>query len=88
MSAVTPLTKSARHQRIIEIVTTHPVRSQTELADLLVAGALGEGGHGAHPERSRSQVRTAFCACRRFSASSQTTDCGPSMTRSEISLPR
>ena len=39
MSAMTPVTKSARHQRIIEIVTTHPVRSQTELADLL-------GDHG------------------------------------------
>ncbi|WP_374192853.1 arginine repressor [Nocardioides sp. SYSU D00065] len=32
---MTPLTKSARHQRIIDIVTAHPVRSQTELADLL-----------------------------------------------------
>lgn len=39
MTAVTPLTKSARHQRIIDIVTAHPVRSQTELADLL-------GDHG------------------------------------------
>jgi len=39
MSAITPLTKSARHQRIIDIVTAHPVRSQTELADLL-------GDHG------------------------------------------
>ena len=39
MSAVSPLTKSARHQRIIDIVTSHPVRSQTELADLL-------GDHG------------------------------------------
>ena len=29
MSAMTPLTKGARHQRIVEIVTTHPVRSQT-----------------------------------------------------------
>jgi transcriptional regulator of arginine metabolism len=35
----TPLTKSARHQRIIDLVTAHPVRSQTELADLL--GDLG-----------------------------------------------
>ncbi len=35
MSALTPLTKGARHQRIVDIVTTHPVRSQTELADLL-----------------------------------------------------
>ncbi|HLY96226.1 MAG TPA: hypothetical protein VKO66_03355 [Sideroxyarcus sp.] len=34
---MTPLTKSARHQRIVEIVTAHPVRSQTELADLLAA---------------------------------------------------
>jgi transcriptional regulator of arginine metabolism len=39
MTAMTPLTKSARHQRIIDIVTAHPVRSQTELADLL-------GDHG------------------------------------------
>jgi transcriptional regulator of arginine metabolism len=35
MSAVSPLTKGARHQRIVDIVTAHPVRSQTELADLL-----------------------------------------------------
>jgi transcriptional regulator of arginine metabolism len=41
MSGMTPLTKGARHQRIVEIVTTHPVRSQTELADLL-------GDHGVH----------------------------------------
>jgi len=39
MTAVSPLTKSARHQRIIDLVTSHPVRSQTELADLL-------GDHG------------------------------------------
>ena len=39
MTAMTPLTKSARHQRIIDIVTAHPVRSQTELAELL-------GDHG------------------------------------------
>jgi transcriptional regulator of arginine metabolism len=41
MTALTPLTKGARHQRIVEIVTTHRVRSQTELADLL-------GDHGVH----------------------------------------
>lgn len=35
MNAIAPVTKGARHARIIEIVTTHPVRSQTELADLL-----------------------------------------------------
>ena len=40
MSAMTPLTKSARHQRIIDIVTTHPVRSQTELAELLVSAGV------------------------------------------------
>ena len=39
MTALTPLTKGARHQRIVEIVTSHPVRSQTELDDLL--GVLG-----------------------------------------------
>ena len=35
-----------------------------------------------------SQVSSAFCACRRLPASSQTTDCGPSMTSEVTSLPR
>lgn len=39
MNAVSPLTKSARHQHIIDLVTHHAVRSQTELAQLL-------GDHG------------------------------------------
>ena len=30
-----PLTKNARHQRIVDLVTQHEVHSQTELADLL-----------------------------------------------------
>ena len=30
----------------------------------------------------------AFCACMRFSASSHTTDCGPSMTSASTSSPR
>jgi hypothetical protein len=59
-----------------------------DVDDPLVAGALGQRGHGRHDDFSRSQVSTAFWACRRFSASSQTTECGPSMTSSEISLPR
>ena len=36
----------------------------------------------------RHQARIAFCACRRFSASSQTTDWGPSMTAAATSRPR
>ncbi len=39
MSMVPP-TKSARHQRIIELVTHHEVHSQTELADLLAGEGL------------------------------------------------
>ena len=35
-----------------------------------------------------AQTSTAFCACRRFSASSNTTDCGPSSTASVTSSPR
>ena len=35
-----PATKSARHQRIIELVTHHEVHSQTELADLLATEGL------------------------------------------------
>src|SRR5699024_3437596 len=37
---------------------------------------------------SSSQVSRAFWACRRFSASSQTTEAGPSMTSAATSLPR
>jgi len=35
-----------------------------------------------------SQTMSAFCACRRFSASSQMTDCGPSRTSALTSYPR
>jgi transcriptional regulator of arginine metabolism len=41
MSTTTrPTTKNARHQRIVEIVTTHEVRSQGELAELLAESGL------------------------------------------------
>lgn len=33
----TPLTKSARHARIVEVLSGHEVHSQTELAELLAA---------------------------------------------------
>lgn len=39
-TALRPTTKSARHQRIVEIVTTHEVRSQVELAELLAESGL------------------------------------------------
>lgn len=35
-----PTTKNARHQRIVEIVTQHEVRSQSDLADLLAESGL------------------------------------------------
>jgi transcriptional regulator of arginine metabolism len=38
-ASLRPATKNARHQRIVELVTHHEVRSQGELAHL-----LGEGG--------------------------------------------
>jgi transcriptional regulator of arginine metabolism len=38
--AIRPTTKNARHQRIVEIVTQHEVRSQSELADLLAESGL------------------------------------------------
>ena len=61
-----------------------------EVDDLLVPGALGRGPQGGlrSSRCSRSQVMIAFWACRRFSASSQTTLCGPSSTSASISLPR
>jgi transcriptional regulator of arginine metabolism len=39
-NALRPTTKNARHQRIVQLVTTREVRSQTELADLLAASGL------------------------------------------------
>ncbi len=38
--SMVPATKSARHQRIIDLVTQHEVHSQTELADLLAGEGL------------------------------------------------
>ena len=39
-AALRPTTKNARHQRIVELVSTQEVRSQTELADLLADSGL------------------------------------------------
>lgn len=39
-SAVRPATKSARHQHIVDLVTHHEIRSQTELADRLAEGGV------------------------------------------------
>jgi transcriptional regulator of arginine metabolism len=39
-SALRPATKSARHQQIVDLVTHHEIRSQTELADLLAEGGV------------------------------------------------
>ena len=42
----------------------------------------------ASPSAPKHHARMPFCACRRFSASSNTTDCGPSITSSVTSSPR
>ncbi len=47
-----PVTKNARHQRIIELVTHHEIHSQTELADLLA----GEGVRVTQATLSRDLV--------------------------------
>ena len=62
-----------------------PVRLDLEGLNEVVA-ATGPGD----PVRthSRHQARMPFCACRRFSASSNTTERGPSMTPSVTSSPR
>ena len=39
-TALRPTTKNARHQRIVELVTQHEVRSQGELADLLAESGV------------------------------------------------
>ncbi|MEI5674112.1 MULTISPECIES: arginine repressor [unclassified Nocardioides] len=39
-SALRPATKGARHQQIVDLVTHHEIRSQTELADLLAENGV------------------------------------------------
>ena len=51
-SALSPVTKNARHQRIIDLVTHHDVRSQTELAELLAT----RGVHVTQATLSRDLV--------------------------------
>ena len=53
-------------------------------------GHFGSGLRPAvsHRDRSSSHTSSAFCACSRFSASSHTALCGPSITSSVISCPR
>jgi transcriptional regulator of arginine metabolism len=43
MTVVLPTTKTARQQRIVELLGRQPVRSQTELADLLASAGLVVG---------------------------------------------
>lgn len=50
--AAVPPTKSARQQRIVELLTRHPVRSQPELAELLAR----EGLHVTQATLSRDLV--------------------------------
>ena len=58
---------------------------QNDIVDDGGRGGALRNGHGSAP---RHQASTPFCACRRFSASSQTADCGPSITSSVTSSPR
>ncbi len=58
---------------------------QHDVVDDLGRGRTLARAHGSTP---RHQASTPFCACRRFSASSHTADCGPSMTSSVTSSPR
>ena len=53
-TALRPTTKNARHQRIVELVTHHEVRSQTELADL-----LAEQRRARHPGHAVARPRRA-----------------------------
>ena len=52
------------------------------------AGSTSPQGGGEGPDHPKHHFNIAFCAWRRFSASSQTTDCGPSITSSVTSSPR
>ena len=84
-----------RQDRIERRAQPHQPAAQGEGVDLegLNEIVVGESREGIRtelgtPTASRHQVRMPFCACRRFSASSHTTDCGPSITPAVTSSPR
>src|SRR5699024_10326163 len=61
-----------------------PDRGRTQdLNDQILARNFRSWNHA----RSKRHVKSAFCACLRFSASSQTREEGPSMTSAVISFP-
>ena len=69
----------------------HHAPAQAQRFDLegqqhVFGDAMRAGTGGCH--HVRHQRRMPFWPCSRFSASSQTTDCGPSMTSAETSSPR
>ena len=72
---------------------TPPVACPNRMGGVAKA-ASPSGYHTTVPLREHylaapsTQASTPFCACSRFSASSNTTDCGPSITSSETSSPR
>ena len=89
----------ARQDLVEQRAQPHEPAAQARGVDLegldeVVGTRLGIVGTstGAAPDadrsRTRHQVRMPFCACSRFSASSHTTDCGPSMTPAVTSSPR
>ncbi len=71
-----PLTKNARHQLIIELVTHHEVHSQGELADLLAA----EGVHVTQATLSRDLVELDAVKVRALTAPSSTPCPGRAVT--------
>ena len=66
-------------------------RRDREGQDQVVVAKVGDRAFEtarSHARAPRHQARMPFWACRRFSASSKTTDCGPSITSSVTSSPR
>ena len=76
--------RAARPARAASVTSCAPSSSTMRALPGRLAGRAASWRH----ERSSSQVSSAFWACSRFSASSQTALCGPSITAAAISLPR
>ena len=79
MTATIPLTKSARQQQIVDILGRHPVRSQTELSEVLKEA----GVHVTQATLSRDLVELDAVKVRTPPASS----CTPSRPRAGTARP-
>src|SRR6478672_1183337 len=88
-AGITRLAKTKRlHLRPLGVSQNESVHPKLESQPSPHENPESQQTLGRSQAPARHQARIPFWACRRFSASSNTTDCGPSITSSVTSSPR